>query len=65
MWDTGGMSKASEEASRQLDRIVASQERVLSGFVSFPKVVESSHSPQGLPVRQARVPRTADLHPGA
>ena len=23
MWDTGGMSKASEEASRQLDRIVA------------------------------------------
>ena len=23
MWNTGGMSKASEEASRQLDRIVA------------------------------------------
>ncbi|MBM6687023.1 pyroglutamyl-peptidase I, partial [Faecalicatena contorta] len=28
----------------------ASQERVLSGFVSFPKVVESAHSPQGLPL---------------
>ena len=30
----------------------ASQERVLSGFVSFPKVVESAHSPQGLPLDQ-------------
>ena len=28
----------------------ASQERVLSGFGSFPKVVESAHSPQGLPL---------------